>query len=148
MKDKLDELLAELRDIANEQLMSEVEVPEGLEQRLEKFVQNLEELETPEISFEPKKQKGFATTSFFRRYAIAACASLIFVLGISLHFLFQPEQEFVFKDTCKTPEEAEMQLARALTILGTHTANSLECVQEQIDRVSAQPDYSRFITFE
>lgn len=133
----------ELMDLLDE--IADEHMSEGMDERLEAFIQNLEEPEAPVIAFEPRVEKGHHLTQFIRKYAIAACAALVLVIGITLH---QYERSNAFTDTCGTPAEAEAQMMRALTMLSTCSQKGIDNAMDRIEDPIGQSDFSRFINFE
>ena len=136
-----EKLMKLLDEVADEHM------PEGMEQRLESFIQDLDddEEEAPVVQLQPKAKQEYSVVSYFRRYAIAACMVLVVGLGIALH---QWGSGSEFTDTCSSPAEAEAQMMRALTMFNTRTQQGLDEARVQIENPVKQTDYSRFISFE
>lgn len=135
-----EELMKLLDEVADEHM------PEGMEQRLESFIQDLDDDdEIPVVQLQPKAKPEYSLVGYFRRYAIAACMVLVVSLGIALH---QWGNGSEFTDTCSTPAEAEAQLMRALTMISSRSQQGLDEAFQQMAAPVNQQDLSRYISFE
>lgn len=149
-KDILDEIRDELAPLYDDEMMAEAEkhLPEGFDQRMEMLISQLEASDKPKAMIGVRKvEKGFAQTSFVRRYA-AAITALIIVAGTA--YMMRPTTEnMAFTDTCRSPQEAEMQMNRALAMISQRTKSGLDGAREQIDRSMVRPekDYSKYLDF-
>ena len=135
-----------------EQLMKMLDViadkcmPDGMEQRLEKLIDGLADEDAPVAVVAPKTSDGFALTSYFRKYAAAACAVLVIGIGVAVGHMAGGADPF--SDTCSTPVEAEAQMMRALTMLSTHSQKGMNEARRHIEAPRQQTDYSRYFSFE
>ena len=155
---KFDELLDlyidhDASDQDEEQLMKMLDeiaddyMPEGMEQRLESFIEDLDKDEAPAVALEPKTEKGYTLTSYFRKYAAAACAVMVIGIGVAIGNM--PSGNNDFTDTCNSPAEAEAQMMRALTMLSYHSQKGIDEARQLMETpVQQQPDYSRFFSLE
>ena len=128
-----DDLMDLLDDVADEYM------PEGMEARLESFVQDLDQPE--------QKVAPVIHHNFIHRYAIAACAALVLAVGLAFHV---DAKNNAFTDTCSTPEEAETQMIRALTMLNSRSQQGIDDALEMMERPVQQRDLdlSKYINFE
>lgn len=78
---------------------------------------------------------------------VAACIAIILALGVGYNM---HGSNNAFADTCKTPEEAQQQLERALSLLNTHTNKAIDMADETLQQATAprQRDLSKYISFE
>ena len=155
---KFDELLDlyidhDASDQDEEQLMKMLDeiaddyIPEGMEQRLESFIEDLDEEVVQPVALEPKADKGYTLTSYFRKYAVAACAVLVIGIGVAIGQLLVGSSDFT--DTCNSPAEVEAQMMRALTMLSYHSQKGIDEARQLMETpVQQQPDYSRFFSLE
>lgn len=124
-------------------------LPEGFEDRLKASLRSLEEAEhtlSVETPSEPRILPWARRIVLSR--AFAACLSLVIVLGIAVGFLADPAVD-PFLDTCTTPEQAEFQLNRALTLVNTMSKAGLN--EARVDTPESTPvvlPSNRFISFE
>lgn len=120
-------------------LQSEAEamsrLPEGFDERLQATIDRLSQ-----ASIQPRRR-------FTWMQRAAACASIVVILGAAIGFMAIPDDPFV--DTCATPEQAEYQLNRALTLVSTFSRAGLEeaRIGTQEQPREALPA-SRFISFD
>lgn len=133
----------DLMDLLDE--VADEYMPEGMEERLESFIQDLDKTETPVVRIEPRVKKGFAHTTFYWKYATAAC--VVLALGISIALQHWGGSE-TFADTCKTPEEAQTQMLRALTMISTRSQQGMDDAIDMMDRPMQQKDMSKYFSFE
>lgn len=115
---------------------TELAIPEGMDERLKASIEKLEN--PPKIGF------------YRWKHAIAACVVLAVTFLIGNNLLFGTPDEFVYKDTCKTPEEAAMQMNRALSMLNAKTCAGLEEVERSHTSSAKALDknISKFISFD
>lgn len=152
-EDWLDRMLKESKVEYDETWMAEAEsqMPEGMEERLLATIQKLEEEEQTVISTEAPvirmttqrhSQPPRAGQRLWIR--VAACVAILLAIGIGYNM---QGTNNAFADTCKTPEEAQMQLERALTLLSKN-AQAIDRADETLQQAK-QPQgssLSRFIT--
>jgi len=152
-EDWFDRMLKESKVEYDETWMAEAEsqMPEGMEERLLATIQKLEAEEkekelatTPIIKMEPQRhtQPPQSKQRFWIR--VAACLTIILALGLGYN---QHSSNNAFADTCKTPEEAQMQLERALTLLSKNKA-AIQTADETIQQATQPKEsiLSKFIT--
>ena len=135
-----EQLMKMLDEIADDYM------PEGMEQRLESFIEDLDEEVAPVVTLEPKADKGYTFTSYFRKYAVAACAVLVIGIGVAIGQLLVGSSDFT--DTCSTPAEAEAQMMRALTMLSSRSQGGIDEARQLIESTIQQPDYSRYFSLD
>ena len=136
-----EQLMKMLDEIADDYM------PEGMEQRLESFIEDLDKDEAPAVALEPQTEKGHTLTSYFRKYAVAACAVLVIGIGVAIGSMTSGNNDFY--DTCNSPAEAEAQMMRALTMLSYHSQKGIDEARQLMETpVQQQPDYSRFFSLE
>lgn len=148
--EKLQQLLDELSSAYDDALLAEAEehLPEGFDDRMQKFIGQLEKPAKPSVILEAKHpSKGFPRFGFWRRYA-AACVFAAAILSGSLGAFYMTQtSEPAFTDTCRTPQEAEFQMNRALAMINQKSRQGIEEAQEQIDRsrsIKPTKDYSKY----
>ena len=135
-----EQLMKMLDEIADDYM------PEGMEQRLESFIEDLDEDVAPAVALEPKADKGYTLTSYFRKYAAAACAVLVVGIGVAIGYMNVGSSDFT--DTCSTPAEAEAQMMRALTMLSSNSQRCMDEARQRIEDTMQQPDYSRYFSID
>ncbi len=152
-EDWFDEMLKESKIEYDETWMAEAEsqMPEGMEERLLATIQKLEEEEQTEISTEapvirmtPQRHSQPPRAGQRLWIRVAACVAILLAIGIGYNM---QGTNNAFADTCKTPEEAQMQLERALTLLSKN-AQAIDRADETLQQAK-QPQgssLSRFIT--
>lgn len=132
-------------------------VPEGMDSRLEATLLRLEQQEQqslrPEINADSAQLRigekppriGFRWTRL-----AAACVALAVVVTAGIRIYSSgTESQPLFTDTCSTPQEAEIQLNRALAMLNSKSQSGLEQVSEHLETFTASNrDISRFIQFD
>lgn len=132
-------------------------VPEGMDSRLEATLLRLEQQEQqsfrPEINADSAQLRigekppciGFRWTRL-----AAACVALAVVVTAGIRIYSSgTESQPLFTDTCSTPQEAEIQLNRALAMLNSKSQSGLEQVSDHLETFTASNrDISRFIQFD
>lgn len=130
---------------------AELRMPMGMEQRLRDTIVHLEQEEGQKQSTPPqpslpsaKEAKRLKPPTLWWR--MAAC--LIVIIGSGLYY--QHLQASPFVDTCQTPEEAQRQMERALSIISHHSEQGAALLQEGLDKTNTpdEADLSRFLSFE
>lgn len=130
---------------------AELRMPLGMEQRLRDTIVHLEQEEEQKLSTPPQPSLPLAKEA--RRlkpptlwWRIAAC--LIVIIGSGLYY--QHLQASPFVDTCKTPEEAQRQMERALSIISHHSEQGAVLLQEGLEKANTpdEANLSRFLSFE
>lgn len=116
---------------------AELEIPKGMDERLKASIERLEN--PPRIG-----------VRYNWKHAIAACVVLAVTFMLGNEFLFNQPDAFVYKDTCKTPEEAALQMNRALSILNSKASASLEEVEKSrtTSAESLGNNLNKYISFE
>ena len=110
-----EQLMKMLDEIADDYM------PEGMEQRLESFIEDLDKEEAPVVA----------------------------LVGIGVAIGNMPLGNNDFADTCNSPAEAEAQMMRALTMLSYHSQKGIDEARQLMETpVQQQPDYSRFFSLE
>ena len=130
---------------------AELRMPMGMEQRLRDTIVHLEQEEKRKQPARPQPSLPSAQETRQLKpptlwWRIAAC--LIVVIGSGLYY--QHLQASPFVDTCKTPEEAQIQMERALSIINHHSGQGAILLQEGLEKTNTpdEADLSRFISFE
>jgi len=150
----LDQMLAEAKEEYDEAWMQEAEchIPMGMEMRLQATIDALALKEDevgltvqPELCITPEQAKiPPRHNSLWMR--ATACAAILLSLGVGLN-LYASNNAFV--DTCKTPEEAQMQLERALAILSENGDKAIHKANESFnDAALTQQVLSKYITIQ
>ncbi len=139
---ELNELLKEAKIEFDEAWLKkiETEIPTDMDQRLQATIDHLA-AEEPSTQTEPR-------IGHHAWLHIAACTLVLLALGIGLKL--ENSTPAAFTDTCKTPEEAQLQLERALSIINQQSNKSLELVEKNCQKAqeASTSNLSRFITFE
>lgn len=160
--DPLEQLLQDARTEYDDLWMEEAEsrMPEGLQARMQATIDRLAS-ESPQKNAKPAandSNKGASArieipprTGNLRIWLrIAACALIVVALGI----VYQRQDrndtpQYAFVDTCKTVEEAEMQMERALNLINRKSNEGLAMAAENMQPLQeSEKDLSRFISFE
>lgn len=152
----LDQLLADAKDQFDEAWMKEAEshMPSGMEERLRQTIARLEEqeacpttmqqaprLDTPVVPSEPPR-----LTLKRRWYQVAACALLLLSIGIGVGIAEIDDNAFT--DTCATPEEAQVQLERALVTLHMNGKRAVKQARRTIRQTGeVQQQHTKYIKF-
>ena len=152
----LDQLLADAKDQFDEAWMKEAEshIPSGMEERLRQTIARLEEqdscpttvqqaprLNTPAVPTQPPR-----LTLRRRWYQVAACTLLLLSIGIGIGISEMDDNAFT--DTCATPEEAQLQLERALVTLHMNGRRAVKQARKTIRETSEiQQQSSKYIKF-
>lgn len=130
---------------------AKLRMPMGMEQRLRDTIVHLEQEEKRKLPARPQPSLPSAKETRQLKpptlwWRIAAC--LIVVIGSGLYY--QHLQASPFVDTCKTPEEAQIQMERALSIISHHAEQGAALLQEGLDKTNSpeETDLSRFLSFE
>lgn len=97
-------------DKLNFEALEQIPIPEGLEERLSKKIDEWEHQSRPK-----KRPK-------VRYYAVAASVALVFGIGIGHHFLRDNSVNLAEKDTFQDPVVAQQEAERALNLLA-HNLN-------------------------
>ena len=154
-EDELDQLLHEAKAEYDETWTHEAEsqVPEGLEERLLATIQKLEaeaptttQDEAPIVSM-PHRRKAEPPRigqKWLARAAACVAALLVAAIAYNMH-----DSGNAFADTCKTPEEAQQQLERAIGLLSKNGAMlaSADVMLQQATK-PRENTLSKYITFE
>ncbi len=161
--DPLELLLHDARTEYDDLWMEKAEsrMPEGLQARLQATIDRLadEPTEKNADSAATASDKGFslqiktppriAAGRIWLR--VAACALIVAALGVVYRLQVSNDTpNYAFVDTCKTVEEAEMQLERALCLINKKSNDGLAMAAENVQPLqeSGTKDLSRFISFE
>ncbi|MBQ0057762.1 MAG: hypothetical protein KBT20_08915 [Bacteroidales bacterium] len=144
-QDNIDHMLDELAEAYDAKLMKEAEshIPEGFEQRLEEMIGKLEEKEQ-----EDERRKRRPIIGMIRRYAAAACIAIAITVGFIM--IDTSNGATAFADTCRTPEEARLQMERALALINEHSQEKLskaEGILAQPTSIQTDIDISKYINF-
>lgn len=133
---------------------AEMHTPLGFEKRLQATIDKLAEAEETEAKSDEDPVIGHSATEkqpprigYYLRRA-AACAIVAVVLGIGYFNLEQP----AYTDTCKTPEEAEMQMNRALALLNSKSQQGVDEAFESLGNgrsaTQQSANLNKFISFQ
>lgn len=154
-EDWLDRMLKESKVEYDETWMAEAEsqMPEGMEERLLATINRLEaetqqevKMVTPVIQMTPEKQSQPPQIGMKLWKRVAACVAVILAIGIGYNL---QGSNNAFADTCKTPEEAQMQLERALTLLSKN-GKAIDKADETLQQATQPHEdiLSKFITIQ
>lgn len=154
-EDWLDRMLKESKVEYDETWMAEAEsqMPEGMEERLLATINRLEaetqqevKMVTPVIQMTPEKQSQPPQIGMKLWKRVAACFVVILAIGIGYNL---QGSNNAFADTCKTPEEAQMQLERALTLLSKN-GKAIDKADETLQQATQPHEdiLSKFITIQ
>lgn len=154
-EDWLDRMLKESKVEYDETWMAEAEskMPEGMEERLLATINRLEaetqqevKMVTPVIQMAPEKQTQPPQIGMKLWKRVAACVAVILAIGIGYNL---QGSNNAFADTCKTPEEAQMQLERALTLLSKN-GKAIDKADETLQQATQPHEdiLSKFITIQ
>lgn len=154
-EDWLDRMLKESKVEYDETWMAEAEsqMPEGMEERLLATINRLEaetqqevKMVTPVIQMAPEKQTQPPQIGMKLWKRVAACVVVILAIGIGYNL---QGSNNAFADTCKTPEEAQMQLERALTLLSKN-GKAIDKADETLQQATQPHEdiLSKFITIQ
>lgn len=154
-EDWLDRMLKESKVEYDETWMAEAEsqMPEGMEERLLATINRLEaetqqevKMVTPVIQMTPEKQTQPPQIGMKLWKRVAACVAVILAIGIGYNL---QGSNNAFADTCKTPEEAQMQLERALTLLSKN-GKAIDKADETLQQATQPHEdiLSKFITIQ
>lgn len=111
---------------AEKEMFQQLQVPEGLEERLSKQIDQWDDQEHRTL----KRHRSF------RLQWVGIAASLLLLIGMGWH-LNNPTPA-PRKDTCATPEEAYAQAEKALVMLSTALnkgMGKMEVIQETSERI-------------
>jgi len=152
-EDWFDRLLKESKVEYDETWMAEAEsqMPEGMEERLLATIEKLEADEKEKVQAEApiikmatrtEKQPPQIGQKLWKR--VAACVAIILAIGIGYNL---QGTNNAFADTCKTPEEAQIQLERALSLLSKNKA-AIQTADETLQQATQPQEsaLSKFIT--
>lgn len=147
----LDNMLSELKDLYDEELMAAAEekLPEGFDQRLSEMIAQLEAKEHKKVvTIGRKPSAGYPQIGFFRKYA-AACVAMTLIIGGGFALSYAGWKQTQFTDTCKTTQEAEMQMNRAFELIAQNTRKGLDGARNQIERAQQNPtkNFEQYINF-
>ncbi len=159
--DPLEQLLQDARTEYDDLWMEEAEsrMPEGLQARMQATIDRLAS-ESSEKNAKPAandSNKGASARIEIpprigsRRIwlRIAACALIVVALGIVYQRQDNDTPQYAFVDTCKTVEEAELQMERALSLINRKSNEGLAMAAENMQPLQeSEKDLSRFISFE
>ncbi|MBO7580884.1 MAG: hypothetical protein J6T38_05120 [Bacteroidaceae bacterium] len=127
-------------DKLNWKELEQIPIPEGLEERLEKKIDEWEESEKRKVKSEESKHSHPShlrpLTSYLKVTAIAASIALIF--GIGFYFLQQKEEpvNLAEQDTYQDPVVAQQEAQKALNLL----AYNLNKGMGQLEKAKAISD--------
>lgn len=154
-EDWFDEMLRESKVEYDETWMAEAEskMPEGMEERLLATINRLEAetqqevlIETPIIEMEPEHVVQPPRIGQRLWIRVAACVAIILAIGVGYNM---HGTNNAFADTCKTPEEAQMQLERALQLLSKN-GKAIDKADETLQQATQPHEdvLSKFITIQ
>lgn len=149
----LDQLLTDAKDQFDEAWMKEAEshMPSGMEERLRQTIARLEAQDRPSVTQESAPRNGTPAlpsqppkpTLLRRWYQVAACTLLLLSIGIGVGISEMDDNAFT--DTCATPEEAQMQLERALVTLHMNGKRAVKQARKTIRQTGeVQQKYIKF----
>ena len=152
----LDQLLAEAKDQFDEAWMKEAEshIPSGMEERLRQTIARLEEQECAPVDMDSVPLNGTPTlpsqppkpTLLRRWYQVAACTLLLLSIGIGIGISEMDNNAFT--DTCATPEEAQVQLERALVTLHMNGKRAVKQARKTMRQTGeVQQQHAKYIKF-
>lgn len=154
---RLDALLSDAKVEFDEAWMAEAmeHAPSDLEMRLQATLDMLEEQEEPACSAAPDDtiqmtaHKQAEPPQIGRRLWMRVAASIVIILTIGIGMNMQGSNN-AFADTCKTPEEAQAHLERALALMNSHSQKAIDKADETLQQVTVQRkrDLSKYISFE
>ena len=127
-------------DELNWKELEQIPIPEGLEERLEKKIDEWEESEKRKVKSEKSKHSHPShlrpLTSYLKVTAIAASIALIF--GVGFYFLQQKEEpvNLAEQDTYQDPVVAQQEAQKALNLL----AYNLNKGMGQLEKAKAISD--------
>ena len=127
-------------DELNWKELEQIPIPEGLEERLEKKIDEWEESEKRKVKSEESKRSHPShlrpLTSYLKVTAIAASIALIF--GVGFYFLQQKEEpvNLAEQDTYQDPVVAQQEAQKALNLL----AYNLNKGMGQLEKAKAISD--------
>ena len=127
-------------DELNWKELEQIPIPEGLEERLEKKIDEWEESEKRKVKSEASKHSHPShlrpLTSYLKVTAIAASIALIF--GVGFYFLQQKEEpvNLAEQDTYQDPVVAQQEAQKALNLL----AYNLNKGMGQLEKAKAISD--------
>ena len=127
-------------DELNWKELEQIPIPEGLEERLEKKIDEWEESEKRKVKSEESKHSHPShlrpLTSYLKVTAIAASIALIF--GVGFYFLQQKEEpvNLAEQDTYQDPVVAQQEAQKALNLL----AYNLNKGMGQLEKANAISD--------
>lgn len=133
---------------------AEIHLPLGFEQRLQATLNQLSQTAEGEAKNTESYTIGSSEVveqppriGFYLRRA-AACVAVVVLLGIGYMNYEQP----VYTDTCKSPEEAAMQMNRALALLSSKSQQGVEQAFQSLDNnhqaaVPTTSNLNKFISF-
>jgi uncharacterized protein HemX len=127
-------------DELNWKELEQIPIPEGLEERLEKKIDEWEESEKRKVKSEESKHSHPShhrpLTSYLKVTAIAASIALIF--GVGFYFLQQKEEpvNLAEQDTYQDPVVAQQEAQKALNLL----AYNLNKGMGQLEKAKAISD--------
>ena len=133
--DALDRLLADAKVEFDEAWMKEAEshIPAGMDERLLNTIARLEEQDRKTLTH--------------RRWSRWAAVGLLIVslgIGWGLSNIGEP----MYTDTCATPEEAQLQLERALVTLNMNGKRAVKQARKTMREAQPSQPQSKFISIE
>ncbi|MBR5440044.1 MAG: hypothetical protein IKV37_00545 [Prevotella sp.] len=105
-------------DKLNFEALEQIPIPEGLEERLSKKIDEWEQQARPQ-----KKSKT-------RYYAVAASVALVIGIGIGHHFLRDNSVNLAEQDTFQDPVVAQQEAERALNLLALNLNRGMEHLEK------------------
>lgn len=142
--------LSSLRSAYNDQLdqTAERQLPAGFEQRLQAHIDHLAD-NTPRAPLAENPSRPAESRPALRRQLTAASIAAVIVLAVAIFSRQSPSDAPVFADTCSSPQEAEIQMTRALSLLQAHSSDGLEQARSHAAH-AAQIEHTadRFLRFD
>ncbi len=139
---ELNELLKEAKLEFDEAWLKEAEkqMPAGMELRLQDTIDRL-------ASEEPSARKS-PRLNLHLWGRIAACVAIVLALGTAYNMMQRSDSPFI--DTCRTPEEAQLQMERALTLINYHSSKGLQMAENNCRPLQEKRNghLSKYISFE
>lgn len=153
---RLNALLSDAKVEFDEAWMAEAmnNIPADFDLRVQATLDMLEAKEeqatatTPAPIIDMTKRKQAEPPQIGHRFWKQVAACIVVIIAISVGYNMNGSNN-AFADTCKTPEEAQMQLERALNLLNSHSSKALDMADETLQQAkTSQKDLSKYISFE
>ena len=126
----------------NTEGLNDIEIPDGLEDRLSMKIDQWAESEgetRKQASEHPLRKKRF---SMFRITSIAASIALLFGIALMLH----GQNDHAHKDTYDNPEQARQEAEKVLNLLAYNLSKGMEQL-EKVKEISADTNSTISKTF-